>query len=95
MWFLMKYIICYDIKDDKLRNKVMKYLETIATRLQFSVFTCELVPEKSAAIWKKLLKMTSAEENCLLLMAPLCKNCSKDIRIKGNPLESENKFLVV
>ena len=91
----MKYIICYDIKDDKLRNKVMKYLEKIATRLQFSVFTCELLPEKSAAIWKKLLKMTSEEEDCLLLMAPLCKTCEKGMRIKGNPLESEKKFLVV
>ena len=91
----MKYIISYDIKDDRLRDRVMKYLEKFATRLQFSVFTCELVPERSAVVWKKLLKITAEEENCLLMMAPLCKTCAKGMRIQGNPLESEKKFFVV
>ena len=91
----MKYVISYDIKDDRIRDKVVKYLEFFATRLQFSVFTCELASEKSAEVWKHLLKLTAKEKDCLLMMAPLCKTCAKGMRIQGNPLESEKKFFVV
>ncbi|QNH54167.1 CRISPR-associated endonuclease Cas2 [Selenomonas timonae] len=36
----MKYIICYDIKEDRIRTRVVKYLEARALRVQYSVFTC-------------------------------------------------------
>lgn len=35
-------IISYDIVDDKRRTKVMKLLKGYGTRVQFSVFECQL-----------------------------------------------------
>ena len=37
----MKYIICYDIKEDRIRSRIVKYLEEHAFRIQFSVFSCK------------------------------------------------------
>ena len=90
----MKYLISYDIADDKLQ--ISKYLEEFAYRLQFSVFVCDADRARAKEIWNALVKMAADDaERGLLLMTPLCKTCEKGMKIKGNPLESEKKFLVV
>ena len=38
----MHVIICYDVSDNKLRYKLVKYLEKIAVRVQFSVFKANI-----------------------------------------------------
>ena len=45
----MEVIICYDISDNKLRYKLVKYLERFAIRVQYSVFMAN-VNEKDIAI---------------------------------------------
>ena len=35
----MRYLICYDIADTKLRTKVAKYLEGFAFRIQYRAFS--------------------------------------------------------
>ena len=40
----MKVLICYDISDDKIRNKLVRYLKRIAVRIQYSVFIAD-IPE--------------------------------------------------
>ena len=92
----MKYLISYDIADDGLRTQIAKYLEDFASRLQYSVFVCDMERERADAVWKQLLKMSANDaERGLVLMTPLCKTCVKGMKIKGNLLESEEKFLVV
>lgn len=36
------YVVTYDIGDDKRRTKVVKLMESIGTRMNFSVFECML-----------------------------------------------------
>ena len=38
----MNVIICYDVSDNKVRYRLVKYLEKIAVRVQFSVFKADL-----------------------------------------------------
>ena len=38
----MHVIICYDVSDNKLRYRLVKYLEKIAVRVQFSVFKANI-----------------------------------------------------
>ena len=42
----MNVIICYDVSDNKLRYRLVKYLEKIAIRVQFSVFKADLNKNK-------------------------------------------------
>ena len=37
----MKYLICYDIAEQRIRQRVVKVLERRAHRLQYSVFVGE------------------------------------------------------
>ena len=38
----MNVIICYDVSDNKLRYRLVKYLEKISVRVQFSVFKANI-----------------------------------------------------
>lgn len=91
----MKYLICYDISEDKIRDKIVKYLEGFSYRIQFSVFTCDLAMEKADKIWKELCSIAGKAKNPLLLMVPVCKSCQKGMKIKGKPLEDGKGYFVV
>ena len=53
----MNVIICYDVSDNKLRYRLVKYLEKIAVRVQFSVF-------KAYINKKEIMKL----ENCAKIL---------------------------
>ncbi len=91
----MRYLICYDITEDDVRNKIVRYLEEFAFRLQYSVFTCDVDAKTAAAIWQDLLNIVAESEKGAVLMSPLCKTCEKNLKLSGKPLEEEKGFLVV
>ena len=49
----MKYIICYDIKEDRVRARVVKYLEARALRVQYSVWFRRQTRRMCCAGWKE------------------------------------------
>lgn len=91
----MRYIICYDIPDDKTRDNVVRYLESFAWRVQYSVFSCRLEKEQAAFVWKNLLAIADPQQGNSVLMVPLCKACEKNLLLSVKPLEEEKGFLVV
>lgn len=91
----MRYLICYDISDDKTRDNVVNYLERFAWRVQYSVFSCRMETARAALVWKDLLAIAAASEGSSVLMVPLCKTCEKNLQLSAKPLEEEKGFLVV
>ena len=91
----MKYLICYDIPDDKTRENIVNYLERFAWRVQYSVFSCRLEKAEAVLVWNDLLAIAAETEGNSILMVPLCKSCEKNLRLSAKPLEEEKKFLVV
>ena len=91
----MRYLISYDISEDKIRSKIVKYLEGFAFRLQYSVFTCTVSAKEAKKIWKTLLQISAESDGGNVLMTPLCKSCEKNLWISDKPLEEEKGFLVV
>ena len=47
-------IISYDIVDDKRRTKVLKLLKGYGTRVQYSVFECDLNAQQFARLGQEL-----------------------------------------
>ncbi len=88
----MKYIICYDIKEDRIRSRIVKYLEEHAFRIQFSVFSCKCNSKEIKSIWQELLRITEDANNPLLMIIPVCKACDSDILIHGKPLEEDRNY---
>ncbi|MFM7325302.1 MAG: CRISPR-associated endonuclease Cas2, partial [Nodosilinea sp.] len=38
----MLWVVCYDVRDDKRRRKLVKLMEQRCQRVQYSVFECPL-----------------------------------------------------
>lgn len=91
----MRYLICYDIPDDKTRDNIVNYLERFAWRVQYSVFSCRLDSTQAARVWKDLTTIAQASKGDSVLMVPLCKACEKNLKLSTKPLEEEKGFLVV
>lgn len=93
--FSMRYLICYDIPDDKTRDNIVYYLERFAWRVQYSVFSCRLDKAQATLVWRDLLAIAATSKGSSVLMTPLCKSCEKNLQLSAKPLEEEKGFLVV
>ena len=59
----MLYLICYDIVNNRRRNKVAKLLETYGLRVQKSVFECVLDDKQYEYLSKCLLRLLNKRED--------------------------------
>jgi CRISPR-associated protein Cas2 len=50
----MFYLICYDITNDRRRDRVSRLLEGYGMRVQKSVFECVLTPDQYELLQKRL-----------------------------------------
>jgi len=91
----MRYLISYDISNDKVRDKIVRYLEGFAFRLQYSVFTCNLKIADAKKVWSDLNLIAAEDVTGNVLMVSLCKSCEKNLKLSAKPLEEEKGFLVV
>jgi CRISPR-associated protein Cas2 len=70
----MKYLITYDIENNKRRKKVSDELEAYGYRVNFSVFECELNKTKMKNLVKKLEELIDKKKDSLRFYH-LCENC--------------------
>lgn len=83
----MKYIIAYDIQNDKKRRKVSKILEENGVRLQFSVFECKLNKKELKELKTKIDNIISSKSDSVLIFN-LCETCeNKSINIGASYIE--------
>lgn len=68
----MLWIICYDIADDRRRNRIAKKLEGYGERVQDSVFECHLDPARLRQLQETLAPLVNPEQDHLRYY-PLCR----------------------
>lgn len=68
------YVVTYDIGDDKRRDKVVKVLEAIGTRMNYSVFECTLTGIQYRKMCNQLEKIVVRREDWVNIY-PLCTEC--------------------
>lgn len=73
------YVVTYDIGDDKRREKVVKVLEAIGTRMNYSVFECLLTDIQYCNLCKQLEKIVVRREDWVNIY-PLCTECYARIK---------------
>ena len=73
-----RYLITYDISDDKRRTRVFKSLRNRGDHLQFSVFLCELNPREYALLKGHLQEFVHKREDQVLIL---------DLGLADNTLE--------
>lgn len=83
----MRYLICYDIAEQRIRTRVAKYIESFAHRIQYSVFTCESTEERMHKVKVRLFQLTEKAEQPLLYIAPMCQTCEAKVWSVGKTKE--------
>ena len=59
----MKYVVCFDIVNDKKRKKIGEYLEEFGIRVQRSVFEIEISKTKLKNLLKIFNEMIEKEDS--------------------------------
>jgi len=83
-----RYVIAYDMPDDKRRNKVARVLEGHGERVQYSVFECQLTGKQFAALWKELEGLVKPKEDSLRAYR-LCPVCAAWVKTVGQAVRVE------
>ena len=84
----MQYLISYDISNTKVRNKVVKYLESFCHRIQYSVFLCTHTYIRIDSVIRKLEILTRNDVNKKLLVISISDTaktpiwCNKELPLK-------------
>ena len=78
----MRFIVSYDIVDDKRRTKLAKKLCHFGKRVQFSVFEGNLSNEQLKTMEQKILPYINKKEDSLRIYK-LCQNCVDSIKSYG------------
>lgn len=91
----MRYIICYDISENPIRNRIAKYLESIARRIQRSVFTCEGSEARMHIVKSRLQALIESAEEPRLVVAPLCAACESKLWQIGAAEEPDQAAVII
>ncbi len=79
---MRKWIVAYDIPDDKRRRKVALLLENYGDRVQFSVFEILTDGQDLDGLLKKLRDLLEDEEDSVRLY-PACDSCAGKVIVMG------------
>ena len=93
----MKYVVTYDISNDKRRTKLSDLLGTYGVRVNYSVFEIELNQTKlDKLLYEIELKKLINKKYDSIRFYHLCKNCvpkSFDISDREEPFEKQVMFV--
>jgi CRISPR-associated protein Cas2 len=90
----MFVLISYDIVDNKIRGKVLRYLKDYGTRVQKSVFECNIDSNVYSDIKGELEGMINLKKDKVRFY-PLCESCMKKIEISGWGEVSEDEDFTI
>lgn len=91
----MFYVVSYDIPDDKRRSEVHDALKDYGTRVQYSVFECNLEQGQLADLQARLASLIKPKEDNLRYYR-LCKDCLAQTVVVGErPLTADPGYWIV
>ena len=67
-------MVAYDVTDNKRRRKVVKILEQVGTRINFSVFECMVTELQYRHLRNDLLEVIDSAEDKIVYY-PICLKC--------------------
>ncbi len=86
-------IVSYDISDNKKRNKVAKILLDYGTRVQYSVFECNLDDDLLKKMTSRVSKVVSEDDSVRIYA--LCAKCKATVKIFGSGKLTEDEEVYI
>ena len=91
----MYVLISYDIVDDRIRMKVMKYLKNYGVRAQKSVYECHLNEEQFNMVKNGLRVLIDIKKDRIRLYK-ICQSCIEKVEISGwGMVDEEEDFSIL
>lgn len=78
----MLYVVCYDIADDYLRDRLSNRLLDFGTRVQFSVFECALDDRHYRRMVERVRDVPVRPTDRVRIYR-VCRNCVEQVQIIG------------
>ncbi len=92
-----RYVVCYDVTDDKRRLKIVKLLEGYGDRVQYSVFEMAISPDQLSELVEKLLEKLDPGADRATVYA-ICGACERRVIRLGRTADvvpgEEDVFIV-
>lgn len=86
--------ICYDVPDNRRRNRIAKILEGFGSRVQESVFECDITLKQLERLKSRLNKVIKGKDNIRIYY--LCRECIGRVEIiNGPPITRTPPYFVV
>lgn len=90
----MFIVVCYDVPDDRRRTKASNVLKGFGTRVQKSVFECDISPKHFEKLQQRLGKVLTEEDGLRYYL--LCAECVPKIKIvQGPPVTQTQLYYIV
>ncbi len=86
-------IVSYDISDNKKRTRVAKILLDYGTRVQYSVFECNLDDDLFKKMTSKILKVVSKDDSVRIYA--ICAKCKATVKIFGSGKLTEDEKVYI
>ena len=92
-----RYLVAYDVADDKRRNQVFRTLSGYGDRAQYSVFFCEVNPRELAELRGKLHRTIHDSEDrvMILKLGAATQPLETDLQCLGKPYRPATTVFVV
>ncbi len=91
----MQYVVCYDISDDRRRDRMARTLLDFGTRVQESVFVANLEDEQAERMRKRIGKVLSKEADRVHVFV-VCAACERRTEVLGDgEVPSDPPFIVI
>ena len=90
----MRYVVCYDVPEAKIRSKVTKCLQTVAYRIQYSVFTGEASLNEIRKLQTRLENIVKRSEKARVLVLLLTEECVQQSWSYGAVLEEKQSYVL-
>ena len=91
----MKYLVMYDITQEKARRQIDKILKNYGIRMQKSFFKCELKTGELTDIVKRINEIIDAKTDSVL-MYPICRKCELcEIDLSETHMTHPQSFLIL
>jgi CRISPR-associated protein Cas2 len=93
----LRYLISYDIANDKRLRRVAKCLESYGTRLQYSVFECPLDDMRLAQAKAELAQVINTDHDQVLFVSlgPAAADATLIIETMGLPYTVRSRVTIV
>ena len=90
----MRYLICYDIVDNRRRSKLAKFLLDYGRRVQYSIFECDLTKKVLDAVLKGIVEYVSDDEDSVRVYR-LCAECVASVQAFGPQRVAQTSAAIV